>query len=182
MAEDEIPNQAMINPNNKPIPKKKSRKYRILKGLGITAAVFVAVFLILSYMGYLPFFFRAPIEPIGHTSKIDIDSIIDDISEIGNIPNLDKIDKTAYESDATIEDIVDDYKQKHLYEGYSLEYENTVEIEGKTFHVLGFLKGLTAAGVLISDELNENNDSSEVIYVTGNALDFMEIIEWYQNK
>ena len=117
--------------------------------------------------------------PIGNYEEKTMETYIEKYPIISQIPNLDKIDKNFYETDENTDSIVESYKQKLLNEGYSLEYEDILTIEDKEYKILGFLKGFTAVGILISN--NEDNES-EVIYTTGSALDFIEILEWYQNQ
>ena len=99
------------------------------------------------------------------------------------MPNLDKLEYKAFDTDASVSDVVDDYHSKLNNDGYHLEYSSTVELDGTTFEVRGYLKGLTAVAILTTDETIENYDfGSLVLYATGNALDFREILDWYQSK
>jgi len=50
------------------------------------------------------------------------------------------------------------------------------------FEVNGYLKGLTAVATLTTDEtIGDYDFNSVVFYATGNALDFQDILNWYQS-
>lgn len=155
--------------------KRFNKKFAIL---GIIVIVCLSIFLILSILNFIPFFLN-PVEPFGNYEEKTIESYIEKYPIISEIPNLDKIDKNFYETDENTGSIIEFYKQKLGNEGYSLEYEDTIIIGEKEYTVLGYLKGLTAVGILIS---NNDEKGSEIIYTTGNALDFIEILEWYQSQ
>lgn len=146
--------------------------------IGIIVICILSIFLILAYLNYLPFFLK-PVKPIGNYEEKTMDSYIEKYPLISDIPNLDKIEKNFYNTDENSTSIIEFYKQKLSEEGYSLKYEDTIQIEGYEFTVLGYTKGVTAVGILIS---NNGSDGSEVIYTTGNAVDFIDILEWYQNQ
>ena len=146
--------------------------------IGIIVICILSIFLILAHLNYLPFFLK-PVEPIGNYEEKSMDSYIEKHPLISEIPNLDKIEKNFYDTDENSTSIIEFYKQKLSEEGYSLKYEDTIQIEGYEFAVLGYTKGVTAVGILIS---NNDSDGSEVIYTTGNAVDFIDILEWYQNQ
>jgi len=158
--------------------KNKKRFNKKFAFLGIIGIVCISLFLLLCFLNYVPFFLK-PVVPIGNYEEKTMETYIEKYPIISQIPNLDKIDKNFYETDENTDSIVESYKQKLLNEGYSLEYEDILTIEDKEYKILGFLKGFTAVGILISN--NEDNES-EVIYTTGSALDFIEILEWYQNQ
>ncbi|UCB57933.1 MAG: hypothetical protein JSV67_04815 [Thermoplasmatales archaeon] len=160
------------------VDQKNKKRKKILVVIGIVLICILSIFLILAYLNYLPFFLK-PIKPIGNVEEKPMDSYIEKYPLISEIPNLDKIEKNFYDTDENSTSIVEFYKQKLSDEGYSLRYEDTIQIEGTEFTVLGFTKGVTAVGILIS---TNDSDGSEVIYTTGNAVDFLDILEWYQNQ
>jgi len=168
------------NTNKKlPITKKKSRK---LLSLVIIIVIILSIFLYLSLASYLPFLSETK-QPEGNIEPINTQKYIQEYPELGEIPNLDKINYNAWKTDLTIEQVVNSYKKKLSKDGYDVQYENTIDFDGKEYYVLGFLKGLTAVGILISLDIISGDDyNSEVIYATGNALDFKEIINWYQSQ
>lgn len=162
--------------------KHKKKKGKVLIVLLICAIVIISIFFIAYYLGYIPIFLSAK-EPIGNYETVDIENLIDEIQDIGDIPNLDKLEYKAYNTDASTNDVIDDYHRKLINEGYHLEYNDTIELNSLTLQVRGYLKGLTAVAILATDEpIGSSGFDSVVLYVTGNALDFREIIDWYQSK
>ena len=91
------------------------------------------------------------------------------------MPNLDKIEHKIWKTDLPSDQIVNSYKQNLSDKGYNLEYDGIVSLDEKEYTALGFLKGLTAVGILVSND-------GDVIYATGFATDFIEIVEWYQSQ
>jgi len=156
--------------------RKIKRKKRIIKLLAVLVVV-ISLFLVLSWLEYIPVFTKT-IEPVGNIGTMNVGSYIESNPDLSEIPNLDKLNYEGYYSTASSEDIIEGYKSDLQDKGYSLEYEGTMPLDGKQYKLIGFLKGLTAVGIIIY----ESSSESEVIYVTGNALDFREILEWYQNK
>ena len=163
--------------------KPKKKKGRVLIALLIILLVFMSVFFILCYMDILPFFGLDIIEPPGDAKTVDADILMQELPSIANMPNLEKLDYKAFDTNAPVEEIVEEYNSKLISEGYSQKYVGTVEIDGINFEVSGYLKGLTAVGILTTDEEVKNCDyDSLVLYATGNALDFQEILSWYESN
>jgi len=156
--------------------RKIKRKKRIVILLAVLAVV-ISLVLVLSLLEYIPLFTKT-VEPVGNTGTMNVGSYIESNPDLSEIPNLDKLNYEGYYSTASLDDIVEGYKSDLQEKGYSLQYEGTMSFDSKQYTLIGFLKGLTAVGVFIYESASE----SEVIYVTGNALDFLEIIDWYQNK
>ena len=176
----------MVENNKDTIDKKSSnmkRKSRTLISLVlIIILIILSIFLYLNLTNFLPYLSKTN-QPEGNIESINIQEYIKEYPELGEMPNLDKINYDAWKTDLTVEQVVNSYKQKLSKDGYDLQYENTIDFDGKEYYVLGFLKGLTAVGILISlDTTSGDNYNSEVIYATGNALDFKEIIDWYQSQ
>jgi hypothetical protein len=142
--------------------------------------IILSIFLIAYHLGYIPIGLSV-IEPIGNAKTVDVDNLIDEFPSIVDMPNLDKLEYKAYDTDASVGDVVANYHNRLIGEGYSSKYSGTVELDGVPFEVNGYLKGLTAVGILTTDEITENYDSL-VIYATGNALDFRDILDWYQSN
>jgi hypothetical protein len=162
-----------------PIVKKKSRK---LLSVVIVIIIISSTFLYLNITNYLPFLSETK-QPVGNIEPINTQKYIEEYPELGEMPNLDKIKYDAWKTDSTVEQVIDAYKQDLSKGGYSLQYENTIDFDGKEYYALGFLKGLTAVGILISSDTNFGDDyDSEVLYATGNALDFKEILDWYKSQ
>jgi hypothetical protein len=164
------------------IIKQKSKKSKKLALLFIVILIILSTFLIFNLTDYLPFLSEIK-QPAGNIESINIQKYIEENPKIGEMPNLDKIKYNIWKSDLTIEQVVNSYKQDLLKEGYDLQYDNTINYNGKEYYVLGFIKGLTAVGILISlDTTFGDHYKSEIIYATGNVIDFNEIIDWYQTQ
>jgi len=161
--------------------KPKKKKGRALIALLIVSMIAVSVFFVAYYFGFIPIGLAVR-EPVGNVETIDVDMYIDEFPELADMPNLDKIEYAAYGTDASIDEIDKDYDKRLTDDGYHLDYTGTFEVDGTTFEVKGYLKGLTAVAILTTDEDNEIFDyESLVMYATGNALDFQEILNWYEN-
>lgn len=175
----------MIDKNKFNINKKLSffkQKSRKLLLIFVVFIIVLLIFLYLNFTNYLPFLSKTK-QPMGNVESINIQKYIEENPEIREMPNLDKINYDAWRSNLTIEQLIDSYKQDLLKNGYNLRYEDTINFDGKEYYVLGFLKGITAVGILISiDKTYGDKYNSEVIYATGNVLDFNEIIDWYQSQ
>ena len=172
-------NKDMTNNKKSSIIKKKSR---ITLSLIIVIIIILSIFFYLNRTNYLPFLSETK-PPDGNIEPINTQEYIEEYPELGEMPNLDKIKYDAWKTDLTVEQVINSYKQKLSKDGYDLQYENTIDFDGKEYYVLGFLKGITAVGILISLDTNSGDDyNSEVIYSTGNAFDFEEIINWYQTR
>lgn len=163
-----------------PYIKKKTKKSKKLVVLLVIAIVFASVFFVAYYLGYIPIGFSIK-EPIGNFERLDVETYLDDISRLEDMPNLDKIEYAAFGTDASTDEVNKDYQQKLESDGYHVKYSNTVEIEGNSFEVKGYLKGLKVVAILTTDETIDNYDyDSLVFYATGSALDFQEILNWYE--
>ena len=163
-----------------PIIKQKKRLSKKLITLSIVSIVVIMTFFISYSFGFIPIGLSV-IEPIGNVKTVNADELIDEFPSMADMPNLDKIEYEAYDTDAPLSSIVESYQNKLISEGYSLKYSGTVELDGITFDVYGYLKGFTAVGILATDEIT-NEYESLVFYATGNALDFGEILDWYKNN
>jgi hypothetical protein len=154
-------------------PKKRSKKLVIALFSLVTISVLILYFCLSGFIP-VPGFYET-VEPAGNHEEVPLENYIEETPEIADMPNLDKIEHTIWKTDSTSEEIIETYKQQLGDEGYNLEYEGKVSFENKEYTVLGFLKGLNAAGILISDE-------GDVVYASGFATDFIEIVEWYQSQ
>jgi len=162
--------------------KPKKKKGRALIALLIVSLVLVSVFFVAYYLGFIPIGLAVR-PPTGNVETIDVDMYIDEFPELADMPNLDKIEYAAYGTDASIDEIDEDYDKRLTGDGYHVEHVGTFEVGGTTFDVKGYLKGLTAVAILTTDEDNEIFDyESLVLYATGNALDFQEILNWYESS
>jgi hypothetical protein len=163
-----------------PMIKKNRRLSKKLCTLSIVSIVVLTIFFISYSFGFIPIGLSV-IEPVGNIKTVNADELIEEFPSIADMPNLDKIEYEAYDTDAPIYTVVESYQSKLVSEGYSLKYSGTVELDGITFNVYGYLKGFTAVGILATDEITDDYESL-VFYATGNALDFKEILDWYKNN
>ena len=162
------------------VKNKKKKGKRWIK-ISITIIVVSNIIGAAYLLGFIPIGLTIK-EPIGNVETIDVDQVMKDFPGLADMPNLDKIQYKAFGTDAAVDDVNQDYEQKLAMEGYNLEYSETVEIDGVSFEVNGYLKGLTAVAILTTDEtIGDYNFNSVVFYATGNALDFQEILNWYQS-
>jgi len=104
-------------------------------------------------------------------------------NEIITLPNLDKITYQGYGTDATADIVYNEYKTDLVSEGYTIKYEGTGFMGSKSFQYIGFLKGITAVGIIISsDAIEETGHETAIMYMTGNGFDFIPILDWYQSN
>lgn len=172
--------QQNISNTNQPIVKHKKNKLNIMIAISSIVVIVLLVFCIAYFLGYVPIGLSV-IEPVGNAKTVNIENLLKEFPSMAGMPNLDKIEYKAFDTDASVGNVIKSYESRLFIEGYSRQYSGAVELNGKTFHVYGYLKGLTAVGILTSDEIIENYNSL-VLYATGNALDFREILDWYKNN
>lgn len=184
MNETEIhPSENSCEFNKPPQIKHKKKTTKIL----IVAVVLLIVGTIVcaAYVtGFIPITnFLSVKKPVGDSVELNVDDYLQEYPELNEIPNLDKIKKAAYGTDESIDDVVSDYRAELESEGYGLKYEGSGDFNGKSFQYYGFLKGLTAVVIIAtSDGVEELEYKTEVLYTTGNALDFRAILDWYENQ
>jgi hypothetical protein len=163
-----------------PITKPKNKLSKKLVVLSVCTFLLLLTFFISYSFGFIPIGLSV-IEPIGNVKTVNVEDLIEELPSMADMPNLDKIEYEAYDTDESISNICESYQNKLISEGYSLRYSGTVELDGVTFDVYGYLKGLTAVGILTTDEITDDYDSL-VLYATGNAMDFREILDWYKTN
>ena len=168
-----------IDKKPKTIHKRKIAKILVI---GIIVLVIIGAVSGIAYNnGFIPITGLMSVkEPIGNAVALNADSYIEAYPELEDIPNLDKIKYKIYGTDESASIIANDYKQKLQKEGYSVKYAGTVELEEMSFEFTGYLKGLTVVGIITSEDGEEFGYNTIVLYTTGSALDYMEILDWYQ--
>jgi len=164
------------------VHKKKTAK--ILITSAIVILVVGAIGGIAYNAGFLPITGLLSVkEPAGSSVPLDIESYMEMCPELAEMPNLDHIKYEAFGTDVSTSVVIGEYAQQLEAEGYHVEYDGTVEMDGRSLQFVGFLKGLTAVGIISTDEPTEDvGHDTVVLYATGNALDFKEILDWYQNS
>jgi hypothetical protein len=153
------------------------------------AVKIIAFFIIICSIIYFAFSFGfIPIkdflevkEPIGNITELDVSSYLESYPELADVPNLDKIKYAAYGTDQESSGIMNEYQQRLEDEGYNLEYDGAITIEGQAVRYMGFLKGLTAVGIIMTED-EDIGYETVVLYTTGNALDYQDMIQWLEHQ
>ncbi len=162
----------------------KRKKVKIVVAIIVILSIVGAIGSLAYSAGFIPVKdFLDVKEPPGSYVELNAEDFIEEYPEINDMPNLDKIKYKAYGADESVESIAKYYKEKMEKDGYNLLREGTAYLDGKNFQYYGFLKGLTAVGVLlVSGADQEIGHNTMVVYTTGSALDYKEILDWYQNQ
>lgn len=135
-------------------------------------------------LGYMPIkaLLTVP-EPIGCAGEIDADNYMAEYSTLKGIPKLDKIKYKIFVSDASLETVANHYKHDLEEKGYSSDYEGVITKKGITFHYYGFVKGITAIGIILTDDVNDLfGHETAVLSTIGNIYDYKEVISWYKTS
>jgi hypothetical protein len=161
-------------------------KRRTVKVLIAVAVLLVVVIVICAAYnaGFIPITNLLSVKkPVGDSVELNVDEYLKEYPGLNEIPNLDKIKKAAYGTDASIDTVISDYTEKLNKEGYSLKYEGAGDLDENSFQYYGFLKGITAVVIIVTSNNNgEIGNKTVVLYTTGNALDFKAILDWYENQ
>ncbi|MDH7516990.1 MAG: hypothetical protein QHH19_01400 [Candidatus Thermoplasmatota archaeon] len=162
----------------------KRKKMKIVVIVIIVLSIVSTIGVLAYNAGFIPITGFLDVKaPPGSYVELNAEEFIEKYPQINDMPNLDKIKYRFYGADESVDSIANYYKEKLGKEGYSLVREGTIYLDKKTFHYYGFLKGLTAVGVLLASVADEEfGYNTLVVYTTGNALDYKEILDWYQNQ
>lgn len=166
--------------NKKTHHKKHKKITRILSLFVIISLCGVAIF----NLGYLPIkaFMDVP-EPIGCAGEINIQSYMNEYPDLKGIPKLDDIKYKIFSSDASLGTVANHYKYKLKNDGYRIDYEGVITKKGITFHYYGFVKGITAVGIILTDDIEEIfGHETAVLSTIGNIYDYKEIASWCKSK
>ena len=167
-------------------PKETNKPRRKHKNLKRASVFFISIFVIgilLFNLGYLPIkaFLNTP-EPIACAGEVNVKQYMDQYPALKNIPKLNDIKYKVYVSDASLESVEDNYIYKLKKQGYSLDYQGEVTKNDITFHYLGFTKGITGIGIILSDDVQDIfNHETAVLSTIGSIYDYQEIITWYKD-
>jgi len=168
------------NVNEQSYFKPKNNKKFFVKII-IVCIILNSIFITAIHFGFISMAYSIE-EPIGNSQAINVEEYLDEIPALAEMPNLDKIEYKTFGTDASIDAVNTDYEKRLSKNGYNSEYSGDFEIDGINFEVNGFLKGLTAVAIVTTEEdIGDYNFNSYVFYATGNALDFQEILNWYNN-
>jgi len=163
----------------------KNRRKNIMKFL----IIFFSIILLLGICGSITYNsgfipikkFLEIQKPIGKAEEIDIDEPMKKYPEIKNIPYIDTLKYKVYGTDKTIDAVADDYKGKLEKEGYQSLYEGIVYKKDIPFQYYGFLKGITAVGIIMTSDKNISlNHETIVLYSTGSAFNYRNLLMWYK--
>lgn len=169
-----------------PVASTPVRKRRIVKFVLISVVVLLvvgSVGVVAFHAGFLPINeFLNIKEPAGSAVPLSIANYIESYPELAQIPNLDHIKYQAFGTDASPATIFAEYVDQLCREGYHLKYQGTGDFGDISFEFAGYLKGLTAVGIIVlSGALDYVGHESVVFYTTGNALQFQAMLDWYEN-
>jgi len=168
-------------------PVKKKKPYKKNKNIRRILCLFIimGLFGVVAFnLGYMPIkaFLNVP-EPIGCAGEINIDSYMKEYAVIQGIPKLDKIKYKVFVSDASLETVANYYIYELKKDGYSFNYQGTVTKKDITFHYYGFEKGITAIGIILTDDTNDLfGHETAVLSTIGSIYDYQDIVSWYKTN
>ncbi|MBN2066250.1 MAG: hypothetical protein JW771_05530 [Candidatus Thermoplasmatota archaeon] len=162
------------------------RKRRIMKLMLLSVVVVLvvgSVGVIAFHAGFLPINeFLSIKEPAGSAVPLSVAGYMQAYPELAQIPNLDQIKYEAFGTDASLSLVFAEYDDELRNEGYHREYQGTGQFGDALFEFAGYLKGLTAVGIIaLSGASDYAGHETVVFYSTGNALEFQAMLEWYEN-
>jgi hypothetical protein len=163
------------------------RNRRIIKifAVSIIVIIFLGIFGSVVYnAGYIPIKRFMPVKsPLGEADEIDIDEHLYKHPEIKNFPYIDRLKYKIFGTNKSIDAVANDYKKQLKDEGFNLLYNGEACRRDIPFRYYGYLKGITGVGIIITDdETITLNYETMVLYTTGSALDYREILTWYKNN
>jgi hypothetical protein len=165
----------------------KNRRKKILKLLAVSITIIIILGICGSVVynaGYIPMKrFMEVKEPIGEAKEIDINEHLDKYPEIKNLPYYDKLKYRLYGTNQSLDAVANDYKEKLENEGYKILIEGVAYKDEIPFKYYGFIKGITGVGIIITSDKNVTQDyETMVLYTTGNAVDYRNILKWYKEN
>ncbi len=134
--------------------------------------------------GYLPVkAFLQPPEPDNYIAEVDVNSYMREYPEIKNIPNIDDIKYKIYVTDDPVDTAANNYERKLKEEGYTLEYKGIVTKKEMDFHYYGFVKGITAIGIIMTSDASEIfGHETTILSTIGSVFEYKEIITWCKSN
>jgi len=161
--------------------KKKKNKTKKLLIIGILSIlIFISIF-VAYFAGLIPInAFLEIKEPVGNSSQVNIDSFFNAFPEFSNKDVLEKFKYGAFLTDASADDVKEDYEKRLEVEGYSFQHYKAEKIMGVNVKTYGYTKGLTGVGIVIfSDSYGLFGERCAVVYTTGNVFDYKNVLEEY---
>jgi len=128
------------------------------------------------------------IPPAGNYTTITMGNIVEmypkTMDILYEIPHLNDIRYQIYLTNASLDDVADQYNRQLSAKGYSCLYSGKVDVGNVTEGIIplyyyGYTKGITAVGVVMTDYLPTNN---AILYTTGHADYYRDIIPWLEEK
>jgi len=163
--------------------KKKDKKVKRWIKISIILIIISNLIGFLYIFGFIPLGLNTYNPPVGNVGTMDVDKYLNDLPELADIPNLEKIQYQGFRSQASTEEIAKGYDKSLKSQGYNKEYCGTIEFDAITYEVAGYLKGITAVGVIATSETyGEYEGETVVLYVTGIATDFLDMVNYFQNN
>lgn len=134
--------------------------------------------------GYLPVkAFLEPPEPDNYIAEVDVNSYMNEYPEVKNIPNINDINYKIYVTDDTVDNAANSYERKLKDEGYTLEYGGIVNKREMDFHYYGFVKGITAIGIIMTSDASDIfGHETTILSTIGSVFEYQEIITWCKSK
>jgi hypothetical protein len=159
-------------------PYQDLKQRRTIKMLIITSISLTCIFF--AYLGgYIPLGLSVK-PPIGNIDKIAIERYFEKYPELDTMPKLDDILYEIYGTDKHAASVLEQYQRELENEGYTLKYFGRGYATAKEFVYVGYLKGFTAVGIILTSEGYEDFGYQTIlVYMTGFAYDFVPILEWY---
>jgi len=99
------------------------------------------------------------------------------------IPHFNSLVYEIYETDDSIDDVLNRYEEELNSDGYSLSHSGSLSVLGIPLSYRGYLKQplkVTAVGILASDSIPGHG--TFVLYVTGLSTDLYDVVVWLQEQ
>lgn len=163
----------------------KKRNYqRIFSIFTILCILISTTGLIAFDTGYLPVKALLPTkDPVGSVGSIEINNLMEQYKKITGIPDIEDLKYKLYISEASPDNIIENYKYQLKQKGYKLEHRGVITKKGIEFEYYGFTEGITAIGLLITDEIDQIvSQKTTILYTTGSIFDYQDIISWYKSN
>lgn len=172
------------NPTNFKPQKKNKNIIRLITTLSIVFLVIGAVSFTAHSAGFLPFKpFLKIYEPVGRMGIYEANDVIGNFPSIVQIPALNNLKHKLFTSTHSINTIALDYKQRLENDGYKLEYSGQDTIAGVNFRYFGFVKGISAIGIIMTnDGGGDFGYNTLVLFTTGNIFSYKSIANWYNSR
>ena len=163
------------------------RKKNIIKILAVSITILIILGIgssVVYNAGYIPITrFMEVRKPIGDAEEINIDEHLNKHPEVRNFPYFDKLKFKVFGTNRSLDAVAREYKQKLKEEGFKVLYEGSAYKEEIPFKYYGYIKGFTGIGIIItSDENVTLNYETMVLYTTGSAFVYRDILRWYKQN